>query len=94
MNIKISVKGSQVIVKDEISVLLADSCNILKRSKKFFLQLLSVHVNDVRQIEIHTPEPLVQYLVPDILMLKLLLQSWRSVNFQVVTKSWQSWSKE
>jgi hypothetical protein len=32
----------------------------LNRWKNYFSQLLSVHrVNDVRQIEIHTPEPLV-----------------------------------
>jgi hypothetical protein len=39
---------------------LADSHNILNRWKNYFSQLLNVHrVSDVRQIEIHTAEPLV-----------------------------------
>jgi hypothetical protein len=47
-------------VKDENGDLLADSNTILNRSKSYFSQLLNVHdVNDVRQIEIHTAEPLV-----------------------------------
>jgi hypothetical protein len=41
---------------------LADSHNILNRWKNYFSQLLSVHrVSDVRQIEIHTAEPLVPF---------------------------------
>jgi hypothetical protein len=40
-------------------VLLVDS-HILNRRKKYFSQLLNVHrVSDVRQVEIHTAEPLV-----------------------------------
>jgi hypothetical protein len=47
-------------VNDENGELLADSHNILYRWKKYFSQLLNVHrVSDVRQIEIHTAEPLV-----------------------------------
>jgi hypothetical protein len=47
-------------VKDENVDLLADSHNILNRWKNYFPQLLSVHnFNDVRQIEVHTAEPLV-----------------------------------
>jgi hypothetical protein len=47
-------------VKDENSVLLADFRNILNRWKSYFPQLLKVHnVNDVRQTEIQTAEPLV-----------------------------------
>jgi hypothetical protein len=44
-------------VKDENGDLLVDSCNILDRWKSYFCQLLNVH--RVRQIEIHTAEPLV-----------------------------------
>jgi hypothetical protein len=45
-------------VKDEKGDLLADFHNIVR--KKYFSQLLNVHsVSDVRQIEIHTTEPLV-----------------------------------
>jgi hypothetical protein len=47
-------------VKDENCDLLAGSHNILNRWKNYFSQLLNVHgVSDVRQIEIHTAEPLV-----------------------------------
>jgi hypothetical protein len=48
------------LVKDENGDLLADSHNILNRWKNYFSQLLNVHnVSDVRQIEVHTAEPLV-----------------------------------
>jgi hypothetical protein len=47
-------------VKYENCDLLADSHNILNRWKNYFPQLLNVHnVSDVRQIEVHTAEPLV-----------------------------------
>jgi len=48
------------IVKDEKGYLVAKSHTILARWRSCFLQLLNVHeVNDVRQREIHTAEPLV-----------------------------------
>jgi hypothetical protein len=47
-------------VKDENGDLLADFDNILNRWKNDFSQLLNVHnVSDVRQIGVHTAEPLV-----------------------------------
>jgi hypothetical protein len=47
------------LVKDENGDLLADSHNILDRCKNYS-HLLNVHsVSDVRQIEVHTAEPLV-----------------------------------
>jgi hypothetical protein len=47
-------------VKDENGDLLADSHNILNRWKNYFSLLLNVHnVSDIRQIEMHTAEPLV-----------------------------------
>jgi hypothetical protein len=50
-------------VKAKNGDLLADSQNILNMWKNYFSQLLNVHnVSDVRQIEIHTAEP----LVPDL----------------------------
>jgi hypothetical protein len=46
--------------KDENGDLLADSNTILNRWKSYFSHLLNVHdVSYVRQIEIHTAEPLV-----------------------------------
>jgi len=48
------------IIKDEKSDLVADSHSILARWRNYFSQLLNTHgVNDVRQTEIHTAEPLV-----------------------------------
>jgi hypothetical protein len=48
------------IVKDEKGDLIADSHSILVRWRNHFSQLLNVGgVNDVRQTEIHTAEPLV-----------------------------------
>jgi hypothetical protein len=48
------------VVKDENGDLLADSHNILNKWKNCFSELLNVHrVSDVRQIEMHTAEPLV-----------------------------------
>jgi hypothetical protein len=48
------------IIKDEINNPLADPQNILNRWKHFFNQVLNVHgVHDVRQMDIHTAEPLV-----------------------------------
>jgi hypothetical protein len=48
------------MVKEENGDLLADSHSVLNRWKKYFCQLLNVPgVNDVRQTEIHTAEPLV-----------------------------------
>jgi hypothetical protein len=47
-------------VKDENGDLLADSRDILNRWKNHSSQLLNVpNVSDVRQIEVHTTEPLV-----------------------------------
>jgi hypothetical protein len=48
------------MVKAENGDMLTDSHSILNRWKNYFCQLLNVHgVNDVRQTEIHTAEPLV-----------------------------------
>jgi len=48
------------IVNDDKSDLVADSHSILARWRIYFSQILNVHgVNDVRQTEIHTAEPLV-----------------------------------
>ena len=48
------------IVKDDKDDMVADSHSILARWRNFFSQLLNIRgVNDVRQTEIHTAEPLV-----------------------------------
>ena len=47
-------------VKSEKGDLVVDSHSILARWRKYSSQLLNVHgVNDVRQTEIHTAEPIV-----------------------------------
>jgi hypothetical protein len=53
------VTNLEVTVKNENGYLLADSHNIFNRWKSYFSQLSNVHrVSEVRQIEIHTAEPL------------------------------------
>jgi hypothetical protein len=48
------------VVKDEKGDLVADSHSILARWRNHFSQLFNIHgVNDVRQTEVHTAEPLV-----------------------------------
>ena len=48
------------IVKDETGDLVTGSYNILARWRDYFSQLLNVHgVQDVRQTETHSAEPLV-----------------------------------
>jgi hypothetical protein len=48
------------VVRDETDDLVAESHRILARWRNHFFQLLNVHgVNDIRQAEIHTAEPLV-----------------------------------
>jgi hypothetical protein len=48
------------IIEDENDNLLADLQNVLNRWKHFFNQVLNVHVfHDVRQMDIHTAEPLI-----------------------------------
>jgi hypothetical protein len=52
-------KGNENLANDENGDLLADSHNILNRWKKSS-QLLKINmISDVRQVEIHTAEPLV-----------------------------------
>ena len=56
-------KGYQprtIIVKDDKGDLVADSHSILTRWRNYFSQILNVHgVNDARETEIHTAEPLI-----------------------------------
>jgi hypothetical protein len=48
------------IIMDENGNLIADSQNVLNKWKIFLNQVLNVHgVHDVRQMDIHTAEPLV-----------------------------------
>jgi hypothetical protein len=59
MNLKGGYQPRNNLVKDENGDLLADSHNILNRCKNYFPQLLNVcNVSDVRQIGVHTAEPL------------------------------------
>jgi hypothetical protein len=60
MNLRGATNNRSNLVKNENGDLLADSGNIVNRWKRYFSQLLNVHnVSGVRQIEIHTNEPLV-----------------------------------
>ena len=47
-------------MNDDKGDMVADSHSVLGRWKKYFSQILNIHeVNDVKQTEIHTAEPLV-----------------------------------
>ena len=73
-------KGYQprsIIEKDEKGDLLADSRSIMARWRNYFSQLLNIHgVNDVRQVEIHTAEPLVPE--PSVFEIELAIEKLRS----------------
>jgi len=72
-------------VKDEKSVLVADSHSILARWRKPFSQLFNVHgVNDVRQREIHTVEPL--ETEPNVLEFVMAVEKPKVTNQQVLIK--------
>jgi hypothetical protein len=73
-------KGYQArnnIIKDENGNLLADPQNVLNRWKHFFNQLLNVHgVHDVRQMDIHTAEPLVPE--PSLVEVEIIIENLKS----------------
>jgi hypothetical protein len=59
-NFKKSYQLRTNTVKYEKGDLVADSYSVLSRWRKYFSQLLNVHgVNDVRQTDLHTTEPLI-----------------------------------
>jgi hypothetical protein len=63
MNLRKVTNLEITLVKDEICELLADSNNIFNTRNNSFCRLLNEHgLNDVRQTEIHTAEPLVPEL--------------------------------
>jgi hypothetical protein len=72
-------------MKDKNSDLLTDSHNILNWWKTYFPQLMNVkNISDVRQIEIHTAEPLVPG--PSDLEVEIAIAKLKSINHQAVTK--------
>jgi hypothetical protein len=76
-----------IIVKDKKADLVADSHSIMGRWRNYFFQLLNVHgVNDVRQAEIHTAEP----LVPEPSAFEVELAIEKVTNHQVLIKSQQN----
>jgi hypothetical protein len=67
-------------VKEDNGDLLAHSHNILNRWKNYFSQLLNVHnVSGVRQIEVHTAEPLVP--VPSRLEFEIAIAKLKKYKF-------------
>jgi hypothetical protein len=65
------------IIKDENGNLIADPPNVLNRWKNFFNQVLNVHgVHDVRQMDIHTAEPLVPE--PNLVEVKIAIRKLKS----------------
>jgi hypothetical protein len=72
-------------VLDENGDLLADSHNILNRWKNHFFQLLNAHrVSGVRQIELHTAQPLVPD--PSPFEVEIVIANLKSINRQIVIK--------
>jgi hypothetical protein len=60
MGASMTLEPRTYAVTDDKGDPLADSHNILARWRNYFFQLLNVHgVKDIRQIELHTAEPLV-----------------------------------
>jgi len=67
---------------DEKGDLVTESHRVLARGRNHFSQLFNVHgVNDVRQTEIHTAEPLV--LQPSAFEIELANEKPRSHKFHV-----------
>jgi hypothetical protein len=83
-------KGYQLrinIIKDENGNLLADPQNVLNRWKNFFNQVLNVHgIHDVRQIDIHTAEPLLPE--PSLVEVEIAIGKLRSYKPQVLIRFW------
>ena len=66
-----------------------DSHSILARWRKPFSQLFNVHgVNDVRQTEIHTAEPLVPE--PNTFEVQMAIEKLKDTNHQVLIKYQQN----
>jgi len=82
------------IVKDEKGHLVADSHSILGWWRNYFSQLLNVQhgVNDVRQAEIHTAEPLVPD--PSASEVELAIEKLKVTNHQVLIKYQQNLLKQ
>jgi hypothetical protein len=71
----------------------ADSNTIVNRWKSYFSQLLNVHdISDVRQIEVHTAEPLVPG--PSHLEIEISIAKLKEYKSQAVIKIWQNCIKQ
>ena len=65
--------------------MVADTHSIMARWRKYFSQLLNVHgVDEVRQAEIHTEEPLVPE--PSAFEFELAIEKLKATNHQVLIK--------
>jgi dihydroorotase len=61
--------------------------NVLNRWKNFFNQVLNVHgVHDVRQMDIHTAEPLVPE--PTLVKVEIAVGKLKVINPQVLIRCW------
>jgi hypothetical protein len=80
-------------VEDDKVDLVTHSHSILARWRNHSSQLLNVHgVNDVRQTEIHTAEPLVPE--PSALEFEMAVGKLKTPNHQVLIKSQQNCLKQ
>ena len=77
------------IVKDDKGDLVADAHSILARWWNYFFQILNIHgVNDIRQTEVHTAEPLVPE--PSASEVELAIGKLKSHSHQVLIKYQQN----
>jgi hypothetical protein len=75
------------IIKDENGNLLVDPQSVLNRWKNFSNQVLNVHgVHDDRQMNIHTPEPLIPK--PSLVEVEIAIGKLKSYNSQVLIRFW------
>jgi len=76
-DVKMGYQPRTRTVKDEKGDLVADSHSIMARWRNYFSQILNVHgVSEVRQVEIHTAEPLVPK--PSALEVELAIEKLKS----------------
>jgi hypothetical protein len=73
------------IIKDEDGNLPVDPQNVLNRWENFFNQVLNVHgVHNVRQMHIHTAEPLVPE--PSLVEVEIAIGKLKVINPQVLIR--------
>jgi hypothetical protein len=75
------------IIKDENGNLITNPKNVLNRWKNFFNQVLNVHgVHDVKQMDVHTAEPLIPG--PSLVKVEIAVGKLKVINPWVLIRFW------